>query len=147
MNSVAAGCCWCIYPPRFQFQEDFPPTLCRLAETIFNRQEVFLSLSVHADDHQRTQSMMLLSKSALDAIDPDIDPVIVIKPALPPGLILLPPGLLQPGHRTGREALGLSKASRANCISPVEMPFKYSHGIAVSRLTVLRRYGGTRAER
>ena len=43
-------------------------------------------------------------------------------------------------------ASGPTSTSRAGCISPVEIPFKYSHGIAASKLAVLRTYGGTSAE-
>src|SRR5690606_34854209 len=35
----------------------------------------------------------------------------------------------------------------ASCISPVDIPRKYSHGSAASTLFALRTYGGTRIER
>jgi hypothetical protein len=43
-------------------------------------------------------------------------------------------------------APGPTRTSKAGCISPVEMPFKYNHGIAASRLAVFRTYGSTNAE-
>ena len=75
--------------------------------------------------------------------------MVVNEPALSPGFILLQPALLQPGHCTGRKALGpwVSKASRSACISSVEMPFRYNQEIAASSLAVFRTYGGTYAER
>ncbi len=49
---------------------------------------------------------MLHSQSTVEAIDSNRYPMVVIEQARPPGLILVPPALLQPGHRTGRKALG-----------------------------------------
>ena len=40
-----------------------------------------------------------------------------------------------------------SNTSRAGPISPLDIPFKYSHGTAASRLIVFLTYGGTRADR
>ena len=44
-------------------------------------------------------------------------------------------------------ASGPTNTFNASSISPLDTPFKYSHGNAASRDFVLRIYGGTRADR
>ena len=43
-------------------------------------------------------------------------------------------------------ASGPTSTFSASLMSPVEMPFRYSHGSAASRERVLRTYGGTSSE-
>lgn len=68
---------------------------------------MLLPAGIHADDDQGTQPVVLGSEPAINPIDPDLHPRLIINPSLTPDLIFLTPDLLQAGHRAGGETLRL----------------------------------------
>ena len=83
-------------------QQDFPPALRGLPHTVLNGQEVLVAAGVYADHHQHAQPFARAPQAAVDAVRPDVYPV-VGKAVPAPRPVLLVPTALESAHHVRRQ--------------------------------------------
>ena len=86
-------------------QQHLAPALGGLAHPVLDGQEVFLAAGVHANDHQHAQPLALAAKGAVDAVRPQVHPL-VVEPPPAPLAVLLVPAALEPTDDVRRQPTG-----------------------------------------
>jgi hypothetical protein len=75
----------------FEFEEDLTPALGRLAHAIFNGEKFLLTTAVYTNNNKGTKLVLLSTQTTVNAVRPDIDPLIVIQRFIPPAFIFSGP--------------------------------------------------------
>ena len=83
-------------------QEHLAPALGRLAHPVLDGQKMLLPAGVHANDHQHAQPLAIAAKCAVDAVRPQVDPIVIEAP-MAPLPVLLVPGNLEPTDHVRRQ--------------------------------------------
>ncbi len=92
---------------RFAVQEQFLPRLLALAVAVREGDQFLLAVGSRSHQHQDTLAVVLQADVEVDTVGPDVDVMFALERPLAPGLMVVLPGRLQPGHGGRRDPLGL----------------------------------------
>src|SRR5205814_1583091 len=87
-----------------QIEQQFTPILRALARAVGKAEQLLLAFRRRADDDQDALLGVFKTGLQVNAVRPYVDVALGRQIAIPPVLVLVDPGLLQPGDGRGRQA-------------------------------------------
>ena len=120
-----------------EIEQNFEPGLLTFAIAVGDGDQFLLSLVRGPDDHQDALLLFLHAGAEIDAVHPEIDVALGREVAPLPALRTSFSRVIVEAESPGAELP--RSAAKASPKSPVEMPFRYSHGKRSSRLLARRR--------
>src|SRR5207249_4602498 len=95
--------------PISQGAKDVSPGVLRLPVPDLHRQELLGPVWSRPQQGEQAAVLFLQPSPQVDAVRPDVDEASVIESTLAPGLVLLPPSLLESEDRVGRQRCRFSE--------------------------------------
>jgi hypothetical protein len=87
-----------------QIEQQFTPILRALARAVGKAQQLLFALRRRTDNHQDALVGVFEAGLQVNSVGPHVDVALGRQVALPPVLVLVEPGLLQPRDGRGRQA-------------------------------------------
>ena len=78
----------------------------RLAHAIFNGEKFLLTTGVYTNNNKGAKLVLLATQTTVNAVRPDIDPLIVIQRLIPPAFIFAGPNALEARYCVRRKPFG-----------------------------------------
>ena len=105
-GSISYGKFGRVHSSLFEIEKDFTPALGGLAHPVLNGQELFLPTGIYTDHDEGAEFVVFTAQATVDAVSPDIDPLVIVQRPVSPAIVFICPIPLEPRHRVRRQPLG-----------------------------------------
>ena len=84
-----------VHSALFEFEQNFPPALGRLAHAVFDGQKMLLTTGIYANNNKGAQLVLFAAQAAVNTVSPDVDPWFFVQRLCFPAVIFLCPIALE----------------------------------------------------